>query len=938
MYEQEKQKAVHLMILIFNTVFIAILAVGAIYFKLDMWASVLFFIGLITSWFVHIMGKIPESIRLWMYIILAMLAYSYFGIYEMGLFDLASVIMILILICTATEEYAFVRLCAFTYLLTMIYKINVVYDSILDLQTEDIIRILCNIALVFAGERLAETILQRRRKERERADERITRLEEANRSVEDFLTNVSHELRTPINAVTGITTVMLKNEEDTEKKKDILSIQMAGNRLFSQIEDILDYTEIDTGRIIVSEENYMIFSIINDIIVENHLTKWDKDMELIFDIDAGIPSVLLGDGRKIKKIIKHLIDNAVKFTKKGGVYVRVYALQKNYGINLCIRVSDTGIGMTEEEMERITEKFVQANGGRNRKVGGLGLGLSIVYGMVSAMNGFIRLESEDGRGTTVSVSIPQKVVDAAPSMEVQNRDELCIALYLKPEKYEIPEIRDYYNATITHLVQGLDLTVHRVFDSEELKKLIGMYQLTHLVIGKEEYEENASYFEKTDNDMEIVVVADDDFVPEENSRINFMRKPFYCLPIVNVLNAKTSFVVDEFERDKNMLCPGVRVLVVDDEPMNLMVAEGIFKDYQMRVRTAEGGIAAIEICKKEDFDLIFLDHMMPEMDGVETLKRLRKIQTDAGKTYTIIAFTANAVSGAREMFLQEGFDEFISKPIEDHELRRLLKKVLPKNSIIYAEGNGNKKSHIEEYGENMENAAAGHTDAGSDSGQKPVFNNVTEQDKFTRLNEMGFHTMTGLQYCRGDREFYEAVLIKYAKDAEHKITDIDASFRGDDIKNYQIMVHALKSSSRMVGAGVLSEMAKDLEDAAKNQDLAYIKENHNGLIDKYRETVQNILDVLEPDIMDAPEEEPVTGTEISKDEFNEKLLKLKNSLDTFEADTAETLITEMKGLVYQGKAVSEIMRDIRQDVDDFELGTAAQKVEALIDSIEGGEE
>ncbi|MCH5281178.1 MAG: response regulator, partial [Lachnospiraceae bacterium] len=888
MYEQEKQRSIHLTILIYNTIFLLVLIGGAIVLDWEKGPVVLLLFGIVASWLMHITGKISETSRLWLYFIFSMLAFFFYGIHEREIDNLAPIMAVFILIYISTEEHNFVRLCAITYYLTLCYDFVFVIGSPFSLPTQTMTRIFFHMVIIFVAERLAETILQRRRKEREKTEEKISRLEEANRSVEDFLANVSHELRTPINAVTGITAVMLKNEENAEKKKDILSIQMAGNRLFSQIEDILDYTEIDTGRVMVSEENYMIFSLINDLIVENRMVKWDKDLELIFDIDAGIPAVLLGDRKKIKKIIKHLVDNAVKFTKTGGVYIRVYALRKAYGINLCIRVSDTGIGIAEDEMEKITGRFFQANGGRNRKAGGLGLGLPIVYGMVSAMDGFIRLESAEESGTTVSVSIPQKVVDAAPSMVVQNRNDLCVAIYLKPEKYKVPAIRDYYNATITHLVQGLDLMVHRVLDSEELKKLVDMYQLTHLIIGREEYEEDAAYYEELGKSIDVVLVTDDDFLPAD-SRVNLMKKPFYCLPMVNILNSKAFVDVDEFKKEKNMICPGVRVLVVDDEPMNLMVAEGIFHDYQMQVKTAEGGMKAIEIFQKEEFDLIFLDHMMPEMDGVETLKRIRKIQADMGKTCPIIAFTANAVSGAREMFIQEGFDEFISKPVEDHELKRLLEKVLPKKSITYVAKDDTEKPIAKEQEQTVAEQSAG---------QEPTREADLEKDKLTQLNEKGFHTKNGLQYCRGNQEFYEEVLIKFAMDAEHKIEDIEASFQKEDMRDYQVMVHALKSSSKMIGADMLSVMAKDAEDAAKDQNVSYIKENHAGLIDKYRETVQIILDVMPPAEEALPgedpsKEEPAVLTEVFKDELLGQLQELKESLDTFEADKAETLLEEM---------------------------------------------
>ena len=157
-------------------------------------------------------------------------------------------------------------------------------------------------------------------------------------------------------------------------------------------------------------------------------------------------------------------------------------MHKEYGINLCISVSDTGVGIDEEELDKIRERFYQSNGGRNRRTGGLGLGLPIVYGMVSAMEGFIQIKSTVGEGTTVSVSIPQKVSNEAPGMVVENREELCLACYLRAEKYEVPKVRDFYNEMISHMVQGLDIPLHRISNIDELEKLTSIYQLTHLFI------------------------------------------------------------------------------------------------------------------------------------------------------------------------------------------------------------------------------------------------------------------------------------------------------------------------------------------------------------------------------------------------------------------------------------------------------------------------
>lgn len=919
MNDQEKQRAAHILILLCYTILSCALIGESLLMGWETWVVVLLPIGVIAGWALHIGNRLPMSVRLDIYTVMMMLVYFFYGIHETSMFDLAPLMITVMVMYSSTEKYGTIKICMFTYYLTMAYDFFLVMDSSAEDASLFISRILLHLLLVYMAGRLLKIMVQRRGRERKSTEEMIARLEEINRRTEDFLANVSHELRTPINAVTGISSVMLKNEEDPEKKKDIFTIQMAGQRLFGQIEDILDYTEIDNEKISISEEAYMISSIVNDVISENQMQEREHVPELIFDLDAAMPAVLLGDGKKMKKILRHLVNNAVKFTKKGGVYVRIHALQKDYGVNLCIAVSDTGEGISGEELEKITEGFYQTDGGRNRKAGGLGLGLPIVAGMVSCMEGFMQIRSEEGCGTVVSVSIPQKVVDKKPMVALKNRERLCLACFLKPEKYETPEVRDYYNETITHMVEGMDVSIHRVFNTDELKALAGLYQITHLFIGAEEYEESHALFEDLAGRMTVIVVADKHFVPQPGTKAKLLRKPFYCLPIANMLNAEV--VQDEISFEgKRMICPDVSVLVVDDEPMNLMVAEGIFREYEMQVKTVHSGKMALELCEKEEFDLIFLDHMMPEMDGVETLKRLRRLLADSERSATIIAFTANAVSGAREMFFEEGFDEFVSKPIEMVELERVLRNILPKSAVQYVD----KDYRMERNMENRDVAQPEDIEEQPSPGKK----------KTDLLEEAGIHTAAGLQYCLDNTEFYDELLMKFASDADGKQEEIGKFFGQEDWENYHIMVHALKGTARMIGADALSDQAKDLEDAAKNRNVEYIGMHHENLLAKYQEMAQSIRDIFDEDVIN---EEQKEYQEISGSEFLRRLEEIEDSLNTFEAEKAKTLIEQLDGFVYCGNAVAGLLEEIGRDVDDFEMAAALEKVKTLIGSVGDGE-
>ena len=919
MENQEKQRAAHLLILLCYTILSCVLIGESLLLGWETWVVVLLPIGVIAGWTLHIRDRLPMTVRLDIYTVLMMLVFFFYGIHETSMFDLAPVMITVMVLYSSTEKYSTIKICMFTYYLTMAYDFFLETDGFAEDASLFITRLLLHLMLVYMAGRLLKVMVERRVKERKTTEEMIVRLEEINQRTEDFLANVSHELRTPINAVTGISSVMLKNEENPGKKKDLFTIQMAGQRLFGQIEDILDYTEIDNEKISISEDAYMISSIVNDVISENQMQEREYMPELIFDLDAAMPAVLFGDGKKVKKILRHLVNNAVKFTQKGGVYVRIHALPKDYGVNLCMTVSDTGEGISDENLEKITEGFYQKDAGRNRRAGGLGLGLPIVAGLVSYMEGFMQITSKEGGGTSVSVSIPQKIADQKPLVTLQNRERLCLACFLKPDKYEVFEVRNYYNEMITHMIVGMDVSIHRVFQLDELKALTGVYQITHLFISEQEYEESSALFEELAERMTVIVAAERHFSLPAHTKAKLLQKPFYCLPIANMLNVET--VQDEMLfSGKQMLCPDVRVLVVDDEPMNLMVAEGIFKEYKMQVRAVHSGMEALGLCEKEDFDLIFLDHMMPEMDGVETLKRLRRLLADSERSATIIAFTANAVSGAREMFFEEGFDEFVSKPIEMVELERVLRNILPKSAVQYVD----KDYRMER---DMENRDIAQTE---DIKEQPS----PGKKKTDLLEEAGIHTAVGLQYCLDNTEFYDELLMKFASDADGKQEEIGKFFGQEDWENYHIMVHALKGTARMIGADALSDQAKDLEDAAKNRNVEYIGMHHENLLAKYQEMAQSIRDIFDEDVIN---EEQKEYQEISGSEFLRRLEEIEDSLNTFEAEKTKSLIEQMNGFAYGGNAVAGLLEEIGRDVDDFEMAAASEKVKTLIGSVGDGE-
>ena len=816
---------------------------------------------LVVCWVMRLLPQVSERAEKWIGYLFTMHSLVTFGLEPANISPLAFVTLGLCALYLAVEYYAFVNLTAAVYFLTLAGNLLFVSGGEMDFSPGVIALIVIQCAFILVTMYFAKKLKERRAENERLNQEIIDKLEDENRRTEDFLTNVSHELRTPINAVTGLTSVMLKNESDSAKRDNLFSIQKAGYRLFGQIEDILDYTEIDTNKMTASSEQYMLSSLVNDIITERSMTDSKDNLELIFDVEPKIPAMLIGDSKKIKKIIKHLVDNGLKFTDEGGVYVRIYDIPKSYGINLIIQVTDTGIGMDAQSLSRVTERFYQSSSGRERRAGGLGLGLPIVFGMVRSMDGFIHVDSKPGEGTCVTVSIPQKIVDPAPGMKVEKPDSLCIACYLMPEKYKVPEVRQFYDTMILNLATGLDVPVHRVFSLGDLKKLMSAYEITHLLLADEEYEKDADYFENCDPQTQVILVAGKAYRMRKNSRVKVLRKPFHCFPVVNLLNSEVSPAA----QGNRMICPDVKVLVVDDEPMNRMVAEGILRDYQMSVKTAGSGLEAIEMCGQEDFDLL-------------------------------------------------------SKPVEANELERVLKKVLPKTRIKFVdEKDIPKPAPVQDSAEEYEDAGAA-------------------QDELSILQAGGINTAEAMEYCRGDKGFYIQLLQKFISDRERKQSDLDKFLAGEDYANYRIQVHSLKSSSKMMGADALSQFAKDMETASKDNNAEYIKENHAKLMEMYSQTVKlmgSAIGIAQTEETPAEEEE-VTGTEISAEEFCEYLSELKSSFETYEADKSQALIKELARAVFDGKPVKKLLKDIERDVEEFEYEAASEKTSALIERVKGG--
>lgn len=550
-------------------------------------------------------------------------------------------------------------------------------------------------------QKLAITIeeLSRTKKVVEEAKEEAEKAKEiaqqANRAKSDFLANMSHEIRTPINAVLGMDEMILRDCDDPKILEYAADIKRAGGILLSLINDILDFSKIESGKMDILPADYDLGIVLSEIVEMIRPKVRDKALELELNIHPATPVHLYGDEVRIRQIITNILTNAVKYTKQGKVTLTVSGKQLSQErVQLYVSVKDTGIGIRQEDIERLFESFQRIEESRNRNIEGTGLGLSITMRLLNLMGSRLEVESTYGEGSEFYFYLEQKQTDGQ--------------------------------------VIGEDL--QRYYQSEK------------------------SY-------------------------------------------SRASSAV--------FRAPEAKLLVVDDNEMNLKVFKGLLKNHGMQIDVAMSGRESLALMEQKTYHIIFMDHQMPEMDGVETLKQTALLQNNLCKDAVMIILTANAVAGAKEMFLQEGFKDYLSKPISLPKLEEMLLKYLPRELI-----EEKPQQQTTTVGE------VGSAESGS-----------------TKTSHVDWEK--GRKLCMDDEDFFRELLSMFVELGSDQ--ELERYFENSDFENYRIQVHAIKTNLANIGASEVSEMAKQLELAIKTEhNAAYVREHHSEFIAVFRQVVDEV--------------------------------------------------------------------------------------------------
>ncbi len=843
------QTSIHLLLASIVTMFGTMLILLTLSMSWEHWMIPIIVMGNSIVWFLHIGRAGTEGFYETLCAGLLLVGFFFYGVHSAVLFDIPAVACMILLVFSMFDKKRLLYMTIGLYLLELLYHFFLLHTVTSGMGIQDIVRLVFGAGVVAGSMAIALYRINKRRDDRALQDSILAQLETAGRQNAEFLSNVSHELRTPTNMVLGISEVVLEKDISPGVREDMRSIQLAGKRLSSHINNMLDYTEIVEGTLTPSNEPYMIASVLNDVITMAAMQKNRQQLEMVFDMDPKMPAVLVGDAEKLSHVLKILLENSIKFTEEGGINVCIGFRPESYGINLLIDIQDTGIGMDAAQITQMCDDFYQADSGSRRFAGGLGLGLPIARGLLHAMGGFIHFDSKGQEGLQVHIAIPQTVSDYTPTMLIHDVERLCIACYFRPEKYSCDEVRRYYDNMILHMVEGLGIEGYQAHNFNGLLKLQSSHAVTHVFIAQAEYEENSAYYEELSNKLRVVIIAEKDFLLDAGSRLLVIRKPFSALSVVNLLNGEVKengFEEAQAAGRRPFSCVGVRALAVDDEEMNLVVAKGVLGSYGIQVDTCPSGKEAIKRCTAIDYDIVFLDHMMPGFDGVETLKKIREIEGGIYQDLPVIALTANTLSGAREMFRNEGFTEFIPKPIERAVLERVLRKVLPKSSIQYGaaptrQDDGQTDTGIPE--------SPGLSSPEASAPQDVTPEEISAPDEplspFDALVRAGINVQMGLDYCAGEEDFYLEMLQMFCEQSGEKKSEIASYYEAASWADYAIKVHALKSTSLTIGAEQLSEQAKLLEQAGKKEDVDYIRQNHSPLLALYDQVCESIAGLLE---------------------------------------------------------------------------------------------
>ena len=605
-----------------------------------------------------------------------------------------------------------------------------------------------------------------------------------------FLAQMSHEIRTPIHAVLGMDEMILRESREEPIRKYAMDIQNAGQTLLSLINDILDISKIESGKLQILPVDYDFSSLIHDVVNMMEMKAEDKGLAFHLSVAPDIPSRLFGDDVRIRQILVNLINNAIKYTEAGSVSFRVTAELQEETADIHFAVEDTGIGIKESDMEKLFQEFERIEESRNRRIEGTGLGMSIALQLLDMMGSRLDVESTYGEGSVFSFTLGQQIMSAEPVGELEQR-------------------------------------IRKQAESKNYQVLF--------------------------------------------------------------------------------TAPDARILIVDDNAVNRRVLSNLLKETQIQIDEAAGGEQCLEMIQGTSYDLIFMDHMMPEMDGIEALHRMREQKGHPNTGTPVIALTANAVTGAREMYLEEGFENFLSKPVNPEKMEKMILEYLSEDKVRYEE----KQKKISEPAPSSKQ---------EESGRFPAVDGIDWEYASLHCPDYDILLDTVQQFYQMIEPEAARLCEFYDKLKNHAFEGLE---RSSVLSGYRIQVHSMKSSAAMIGAVSLSGIARMLEYAARDEKTEEILAVTPSFLAEWRGMKEGLKEVV-------GETEPEEKTELDPELYLQLLDMLPAAMEQMDVDMADDIIEQLRAFELSDKETEETFEKLCRAVVHLEEA----QVQAFCDVLE----